>query len=56
MRDGSTHEHLQVLVQKKVQKENPGLGFGASVSVSGVVGLAPRGHIDLFAEEFQLIG
>lgn len=56
MRDGSTHERLQVLVPVKVQKENPGLGFGASVSVSGVIGTAPRGHIDLCAEDFQLIG
>lgn len=56
MRDGSTHEHLQVLVDKKVRKENPGLAFGASVCVAGVIGMAPKGHIDLCAQEFQLIG
>lgn len=56
MRDGSTHDRLQVLIEKKVQKENPDLGFGAAVSVAGVIGMAPRGHIDLCAEQFQLIG
>lgn len=44
------------MIDKEVKKSNPDLGHGASVMVNGVVGTAPRGHLELRADEFKLIG
>lgn len=56
LKDGSTNEHLQVLVDREIYKQNPGLSYGAAVSISGTVGTAPRGHIELRAENVKLNG
>lgn len=43
------------MIDRDVKKQNPDLGHGASVIVSGIIGTAPRGHLELRAEEFKLI-
>lgn len=56
LKDGSTNDHLQVIIDREVKKENPDLGFGVSVVVSGVIGTAPRGHLELRSENLKLVG
>lgn len=56
LKDGSTNDHLQVMIDKEVKKQNPDLGFGVSVVVNGVIGTAPRGHLELRAEDFKMVG
>ncbi|XP_031624657.1 probable asparagine--tRNA ligase, mitochondrial [Contarinia nasturtii] len=56
LKDGSTNEHLQVMVDRETYHQNPGLGYGAGVVISGIVGTAPRGHLELRAETLQLNG
>lgn len=54
--DGSTSDNLQVVLEKETTKNHPDLGFGASVIVSGKLSTAPRGNLELVAENFKLIG
>lgn len=54
LKDGSTNEHLQVLLDRDLCKQN--LGFGDAVTVTGEIGTAPRGHIELRANKFELNG
>lgn len=54
--DGSSHNHLQVIISKERKKEMPTLGFGASVVACGKINVAPKGNMELTADDFQLIG
>lgn len=54
--DGSSHKHLQVIISKERKKEFPTLGYGASVIATGKIGVAPKGNLELLADEFQMIG
>lgn len=54
--DGSSHKHLQVIITKGRKKDLPSLGYGASVIATGKIGVAPMGNLELFADEFQMIG
>lgn len=54
--DGSSHKHLQVLITREKKKELPTLGYGASVIAAGKIGVAPKGNLELLADEFQMIG
>lgn len=56
VKDGSTNEHLQVMIDRATHKQNPGIGYGATVAITGTVGKAPRGHLELRADCFQLNG
>lgn len=54
--DGSSHENLQVVISQERRKEMPMLGFGASVMASGKLNVAPKGNLELLADDFQIIG
>lgn len=54
--DGSSHNNLQVIISKERRKEMPALGFGASVVTSGKINVAPKGNLELLADDFQMIG
>lgn len=56
LRDGSSNEHLQVTVDVKTQPQIPGIGYGDAVVVSGEIGTAPRGHLELRAENLEIKG
>lgn len=56
VKDGSTNEHLQVMIDRETHKKNSDLGYGATVTITGVVGTAPRGHLELRANHFKLNG
>lgn len=56
MKDGSTNEHLQVMVDQATQPQNNAIGYGDAITVSGKIGMAPRGHLELRAEQFELKG
>ncbi|XP_055300463.1 probable asparagine--tRNA ligase, mitochondrial [Sitodiplosis mosellana] len=56
LKDGSSNEHLQVLVDRETHRQNPGLTYGAAVSIIGQIGTAPRGHLELRAEKLRLNG
>lgn len=56
LKDGSTNERLQVMIDKEVKKQNPDLGYGVSVVVDGVIGTAPHGHLELRSEHLKLVG
>lgn len=54
--DGSSHKNLQVTISQERRKEMPKLGFGASVMASGKLTVAPKGNLELLADDFQMIG
>lgn len=56
LRDGSSNEHLQVTVDGKTQPQIPAVGYGDAVIVSGKIGTAPRGHLELRAENLEIKG
>lgn len=56
LKDGSSNEHLQVTVDKKTQPQIPTFGYGDAVIVSGKIGTAPRGHLELRVENLELKG
>lgn len=56
LKDGSTNSHLQVIVSQEIKKQNPHLGYGATIVASGKVGTTPRGDVELRADDVQLIG
>lgn len=56
LRDGSSNEHLQVTVDAKTQPQIPAVNYGDAVIVSGKIGSAPRGHLELRAEKLELKG
>lgn len=56
LRDGSSNEHLQVTVDAKTQPQIPAVNYGDAVIVSGKIGSAPRGHLELRAESLELKG
>lgn len=51
--DGSCTKNLQILASKSVKKN---LSYGASVDVCGILGLSPRGQLELQAESCHVIG
>lgn len=56
LKDGSSNEHLQVMVDQKTQPQNLALGYGDAIAVSGKIGTAPRGHLELRAEQLEVKG
>lgn len=50
LKDGSTNEHLQVMVNRQNQPQNDSIGYGDAITVSGTIGKAPRGHPELRAD------
>lgn len=56
LKDGSSNEHLQVMIDQKTQPQNHSVGYGDAITVSGKIGTAPRGHLELRAETFELKG
>lgn len=56
LRDGSSNEHLQVTVDRRTQPQIPAVGYGDAVIVNGKIGTAPRGHLELRAENLELKG
>lgn len=51
--DGSQMKSLQVLVTKE---GNQSIGYGSSVSASGILSRGPSGHLELQADTIQTIG
>lgn len=56
LKDGSSNDHLQVMIDRETHRQNPGLSYGAAVSITGQVGTAPRGHLELRAEKLHVNG
>lgn len=56
LQDGSTDEHLQVMIDRETYRQNPGLAYGAGVTITGKVGTAPRGHLEVRADTLKLHG
>lgn len=56
LRDGSSIEHLQVTVDAKAQPQIPAVAYGDAVIVSGEIGAAPRGHLELRADKLDVKG
>lgn len=54
--DGSSCKNLQVVLTKEKRQAMPMMDFGASVMAAGKVAVAPKGHLELVADDFQLIG
>lgn len=54
LKDGSSNEHLQVLLDRDLCKQN--FGFGDAITITGEIGTAPRGHIELRAKKYEING
>ncbi|KAK0071140.1 hypothetical protein PV325_013462, partial [Microctonus aethiopoides] len=52
--DGSTSEHLQVILKKCDKPEN--LGYGCCVSITGEITLTPNGKNEVHADDICVIG
>lgn len=56
LKDGSSNEHLQVMVNREIQPQNHAFAYGDAISVNGTIGTAPRGHLELRAEQLEVKG
>lgn len=54
--DGSSHKNLQIVITKEKRNEMPTMGFGSSVIAAGKIDVAPKGNLELRADDFELIG
>ncbi|KAJ8667666.1 hypothetical protein QAD02_009329 [Eretmocerus hayati] len=52
--DGTSSEHLQVVLKKDSKPES--LGYGCSITAEGEISLAPNGRAELHAEKLSVIG
>lgn len=52
--DGSSVQHLQVVLKKDLKPAN--LSYGCSISAEGEISLAPNGRAELQAEKISVIG
>lgn len=54
--DGSTHENLQIVLDKSMKPKESSIAYGASISVSGELSQTPKGQLEIHAKEIQLVG
>ncbi|XP_015113031.1 probable asparagine--tRNA ligase, mitochondrial [Diachasma alloeum] len=52
--DGSTNQHLQIVMKKDLKPDN--LCYGSSISIIGEVASAPNGRAEVRAEEVEVLG
>lgn len=44
------------MVDREVQPQNHAFAYGDAISVNGKIGTAPRGHLELRAEQLEVKG
>lgn len=50
--DGSTHQNLQIVLEKDEHKKP---GHASSVCAKGILSQTPKGQLELIADDFEVI-